>query len=553
MAERLLELTDLVVTYPDGSPDAAPKVALDHVNLSVSAGEFVAVVGESGSGKTTLANSVVGLLPPSAALTATALTLGGRSTLGLSEREWSRIRGSTVGLVPQDPGASLNPVRTVGSQLSEIFELKKEKLSRKEVRQRCVELLAQVEIDHPQRRLKQYPGELSGGMRQRVLIAIAFGLNPALLVADEPTSALDVTVQSHVLRVFDRLVAEHGTTVLFVTHDIGVATDHASRVVVMRNGAVVEDAPVEEIVSSPRSEYAARLVRRIGAIARPEPIRTPQDGDADASDSADGDDDVIQVSNVTKEFRISGRTKHVAVEDVSFTVRRGETLALVGESGSGKSTTAKMIIGLTKPTRGTVSALGRDVTNLAQRARRAHWREIQFVYQNPDSALDPRWTVQQILETPLQSYGVRDRHERELRISTALDNVSLTREKLDRRASELSGGERQRVAIARALVVRPEVVLLDEPLSALDVVTQDQIIGLLLDLQQQLGLTYLFISHDLSVVRRMAHRVVILKSGRVIESGDTATVFDTPRQPETKALLDAVPGRRLAQLALAAQ
>ena len=548
MAEPLLEVSDLLVTYPGSSPGAAPKVALDHVNLTVSRGEFVAVVGESGSGKTTLANTVVGLLPSAATVTASTLRLDGHDALTLTEREWSRVRGRTVGLVPQDPGASLNPVRTIGAQLAEVFELRRQRLGKRDVARRCVDLLNQVEIDQPEQRLTQYPGELSGGMRQRVLIAMAFGLNPDLIVADEPTSALDVTVQSNVLRIFDRLVAEHGTTVLFVTHDIGVATDHASRVVVMRHGAVVEDAPVETIVTAPTSDYAARLVRRITTLD--EPVRD-EDADRDSPSVVDVAD-VVEVNHATKEFRIARRKTFAAVSDVSLRVRRGETLALVGESGSGKSTTAKMIIGLTKPTSGSVRVLGRDIATLSHRARREHWRDIQFVYQNPDSALDPRWTVRQLLTAPLQSYRLADEADRPRRIAAALDDVNLTQDKLDRRAFELSGGERQRVAIARALVVRPQVIVLDEPLSALDVVTQDQIINLLLELQQQLGLTYLFISHDLSVVRRLAHRVVVLKAGRVVETGTTAEVFTTPEEPYTRALLDAVPGRRLAELALAA-
>lgn len=530
----LLDLSDLTVTYPgDG---AASKTALDHVNLNLAAGEFVAIVGESGSGKTTLVNTVLGLLPRTAAVTADTLALDGADILGLTEREWSRIRGTTVGLVPQDPGASLNPVRTIGSQIAEIFDLKGEKLSRTERRRRCIDLLEQVEIDQPERRLRQYPGELSGGMRQRVLIAIAFGLNPKLLVADEPTSALDVTVQAQVLRVFDRLVAEHSTTVLFVTHDIGVATDHASRVVVMREGQIVEDAPVDHIVSQPDSEYTATLVRRIGAGAAP-PVPAPDDAS-----------EVIRVSRVSKEFRLDRRHRHRAVDDISFTVRRGETLALVGESGSGKSTTAKMIIGLTQPTRGSIEVLGHDITRLGHRDRRAHWKNIQFVYQNPDSALDPRWTVREVLESPLRAYHLDNRDQR---IAETLDNVNLSRDKLTRRTVELSGGERQRIAIARALVVQPQIILLDEPLSALDVVTQDQILTLLRNLQDNLGLTYLFISHDLSVVQRLSHRVVVLKAGQVAESGDTAAVFSAPTSPYTRTLIDAVPGRRLARLALA--
>lgn len=534
MPQPLLNVSGLTVTYPG----AVPKVALNRVDLAVAAGEFVAVVGESGSGKTTLANTVMGLLPPAATVTAAALAVGGRSLLGLTERQWCGLRGSAVGLVPQDPGASLNPVRTIGSQLAEVFALQHRRLGRAEARRRCVELLEQVEIDRPEQRLTQYPGELSGGMRQRVLIAMAFGLNPGLLVADEPTSALDVTVQRHVLRVFDRLVAEHGTTVVFITHDIGVATDHASRIVVMRDGAVVEDAGADALVAAPRTDYAARLVRRLGggASAGPPP----------------GGEDVIELTQVARDFRAAARGRHTAVEDVSFTVRRGETLALVGESGSGKSTTAKMIIGLLRPSRGTVRVLGRDVAALSPRGRRAHWRDVQFVYQNPDSALDPRWTVRQILDTPLRSCGVRDGRHRAQRIAEALADVGLGSDKLDRRPAELSGGECQRVAIARALVVRPQIVLLDEPLSALDVVTQEQIVALLSQLQRRLGLTYLFISHDLSVVRRVAHRVVVLRAGRVVECGETEAVFAAPSSEHTRALVDAIPGRRLAHLTPAA-
>lgn len=528
----LLEVSDLTVTYPG----AVPKVALDHLDLTVSAGEFVAVVGESGSGKTTLANAVVGLLPPAATITAASLSIAGRNALGLSERQWCVLRGSAVGLVPQDPATSLNPVRTIGSQIAEIFSLRPEKLSRRQVRRRCIDLLDRVEIDRPEQRLKQYPDELSGGMRQRVLLAIAFGLKPQLLIADEPTSALDATVQRHVLAVFDRLVAEHGTTVVFITHDIGVATDHASRIVVMRRGAVVEDAAADAIVTAPRTEYAARLIRRLGAQP---PVAAPA-----------GADDVIDVAGVTKRFRVGARAMHTAVEDLHLTVRRGETLALVGESGSGKSTTAKVIVGLLKPGRGAVRVLGRDVAALSTRARREHWQDVQFVYQNPGSALDPRWTVRQILASPLRSYRLGPRDRRASRVAEVLASVGLTPDKLDRRPAELSGGECQRVAIARALVVRPEIVVLDEPLSALDVVTQEQIIALLLDLQRRLGLTYLFISHDLSVVRRVSHRVVVVRAGRVVESGDTAAVFAAPAAEYTRALLDATPGRRLARPAL---
>jgi peptide/nickel transport system ATP-binding protein len=544
MSETLLAIEDLVVTYGAGEES---NVALDRVSLRVRAGEFTAIVGESGSGKTTLANAVLGLLPESAQVEANVLALDGRSTIGLTERQWSDIRGRIVGLIPQDPGASLNPVRTIGAQLAEVFELAKLKLSKSEIRRRSIELLEQVEIDNPERRLRQYPFELSGGMRQRVLIAIAFGLNPKLLVADEPTSALDVTVQSQVLRVLDRLVEEHGTTVLFVTHDIGVATDHASRIVVMREGRIVEDGDVESIVTVPQSDYTKTLVGRIREVA---PTRIP-DVRFTTTDATDvGLDDVIRVADLAKEYRIDRRHKHRAVDGVSFSVRRGETLAIVGESGSGKSTIAKMIIGLTAPSEGAVEVLGKDIAALGQRERRQHWKDIQFVYQNPDSALDPRWSVHDIVNEPLASFNVGDTGLRRKRIADALDSVNLPTTALTKYAAELSGGQRQRVAIARALVVRPEIILFDEPLSALDVITQDQIVALLMDLQREQALTYLFISHDLSVVRRISHRVAVMRAGRLVEIGEIESVFENPTAAYTRNLIDAIPGGRFKRSAL---
>ncbi len=483
MGPPLLDVSGLTVTYPG----AVPRVALDRVDLAVSSGEFVAVVGESGSGKTTLANAVAGLLPAAARITAGSLTIAGRDVLGLSERQWCRLRGSTVGLVPQDPATSLNPVRSIGSQIAEIFPLKGERLSRREARRRCIELLDRVEIDRPAQRLKQYPGELSGGMRQRVLIAIAFALNPGLLIADEPTSALDVTVQRHVLAVFDRLVAEQRTTVVFITHDIGVATDHASRIVVMRGGVVVEDAPAE---ASPRNS---------GSV--PGPGTPPWRRSPSPSGGARRWRWWGSPGRASRRRRKWSSACSPAA--MSPRCRRGPG------AGTGKTSSSS------------TRTRGRRWTRAGRCAR--------------------SWTARCGPTGCTTGPAARSASRRP---------VGLSDDKLDRRPGELSGGECQRVAIARALVLRPQIVVLDEPLSALDVVTQDQIVGLLLRLQRQLGLTYLFVSHDLSVVRRLAHRVVVLRAGRVVETGDTAAVFAAPAADYTRALLDAVPGRRLAHPAL---
>ncbi|PTL72124.1 ABC transporter ATP-binding protein [Rathayibacter caricis DSM 15933] len=526
-----LELQGLSLDYRLGRRSVR---ALDDVSFTVGRGEIVALVGESGSGKSTIANAATGLLPSGARVASGRLLVDGADVTRAPESRWSRIRGRRVGLVPQDPGASLTPVLTIGAQVAEIFAIRGERLSRAERRARSIELLEIAEVSRAADRLTQYPHELSGGLKQRILIAIAFGLDPALLVADEPTSALDVTVQKQILRVLDRLAAEHGTSVLFVTHDLALATDHASRALVLQRGRLVEDAPVERIVRTPATDYTRDLIAHARAT-QIAPSPTP---------SSSVPSTVLEVSGLSKSFPgRRGGASVAAVDDVSFALPAGRTLALVGESGSGKSTTARMILRLLDPSAGSIALDGRDVTAVSGRDRLALWRTVQLVYQNPDSALDPRWSVGRIVSEPL--LGSASPRERRARVEELLDAVSLPDGVIDKRAGELSGGQRQRVAIARALAPHSSLVVLDEALSALDVITQERVLQLLERLQREQGVSYLFISHDLSTVRRLAHDVVVLRAGRVVEQGPSHEIFAAPRTDYVRELLDAVPGRRL--------
>lgn len=540
-AVPLLEVRGLHVQYGRG-PEAV--VAADSHGLVLKPGEIVALVGESGSGKSTLAKSLIGLLPQSATVSAGSIKLDGIELTGLSERAMEKIRGRLIGMVPQDPGASLDPVKTVGSQVAEVFRLHPEegKRSRSEIRAEVIRLFELVGIDRPVERLKQYPHELSGGLKQRVLIAIAFSLGPKLLIADEPTSALDVTVQRRVLEVFSRLARDQGTAVIFVTHDLAVATDLADRIVVMQHGRILEDRSVADILARPEEDYTLRLLQEASPAA-------PQDAPALVDTASDEAVAAIEVCGLTKIFG-RGATEHRAVDDVSFSVRTGTTFALVGESGSGKSTTARMIMRLLEPSSGTVRVQGNNVTSIQGREKRELWRSLQLVYQNPDSALDPRLTVRDIVAEPLVSFRVGSRLERRARVTELLDQVNLPARVAGSRPRELSGGQRQRVAIARALALGARTIVLDEALSALDVLTQAQILVLLENLQRDLGLSYLFISHDLHVVERFAHDVGVMSRGQLREVGPTSQVFSNPQSEYTRLLLDSNPGRRLRGLAL---
>ncbi|MCC3266879.1 ABC transporter ATP-binding protein [Arthrobacter gengyunqii] len=547
-ARSLLSVRGLTVEYgrhPARSVNASAP-AVSGVDLEVNRGEVVAVVGESGSGKSTLAKAIIGLLPDTGRIAAGSITFDGQNLACLPDRGFRRLRGRRIGLVPQDPGASLDPVKTIGAQVAEIFRLHPEagpqgkRHTRAELRGEVLRLLELVGIDRPEDRLHQYPHELSGGLKQRVLIAIAFALKPDLLIADEPTSALDVTVQSRVLEVFERLARSYGTAVLFVTHDLAVATDHASRVVVMNGGRIREDRPVLDILTRPEDPYTAQLLAGASPGHRSDDSR-PRPPSSSAVPA-------LEARNLTKVFSRTG-TERRAVDAVSFAVRPGTTFALVGESGSGKSTTARLILRLADPTGGTVRIAGDDVTAIAGRARRELWRSVQLVYQNPDTALDPRLSVADIIGEPLRNYRIGPKAEQKARVTELLEQVNLPGRLGRSRPMELSGGQRQRVAIARALAPGARTLVLDEALSALDVLTQAQVLDLLKSLQEELGLSYLFISHDLHVVEQVSDDVGVMHRGQMVETGPTAAIFADPASEYTRRLLAANPGHRLRDLA----
>ena len=534
--ESLLTISGLQIDY--GRGDEA-KTAVDGVDLTIRRGEIVALVGESGSGKSTLAKSIIGLLPAAAHRTAGSISLGDVTLTDAREKELEKVRGVRISLVPQDPGASLDPVKTIGSQLAEVFRLHSDgrRRSRDSLRSEVIRLLDLVGIDRPEKRLKQYPHELSGGLKQRVLIAIAFSLRPELLIADEPTSALDVTVQAKILEVFERLAHEFGTAVIFVTHDLAVATDHAVRIVVMRRGRILEDRPVADILAAPENEYTVRLLDEASPPSSPTETRA-------ASTTAPNAPPAVEVRGLVRDFTRAGEA-HRAVDGVSFSIAQGTTFSLVGESGSGKSTTARMILRLLDPGAGQILIHGNDVTSASRRQKRDLWRDLQLVYQNPDSALDPRLAIRDIIGEPLRNYRIGSKATRTQRVAELLDQVNIPSSLADKRPHELSGGQRQRVAIARALALGARTLVLDEALSALDVLTQAQILDLLADLQRDLGLTYLFISHDLHVVERISTTVGVMHRGKLVESGPTADVFGNPNSDYTQLLLDSNPGRRL--------
>ena len=533
--DTLLSVHDLTVSFetPAGEFEAVRDVSFD-----LAPGETLGIVGESGSGKSTVASCINGLLADNGRITGGSIRFEGRELVGLTERELIPLRGAGIGLVPQDPMSNLNPVRTIGSQIREALVVHG-RASGPAARQRVVELLDTVGIPEPDRRYDQYPHEFSGGMRQRALIAMGLACEPRLLIADEPTSALDVTVQRRILDTLGDLTAEVGTAVLLITHDLALAAERADRVMVMLRGALVESGPAREILAHPGEDYTRRLVEAAPSLATASLItRAPV---------IEGDP-LVTLRGVGKRYRVRGRfgkEDFWAARGVDFAIPRGSTVSLVGESGSGKSTTANMVLALETPDEGAIELDGRSLSGLRRREMLAIRRRMQPVFQNPFASLDPRYTISESIAEPLEVHRVGDRRARSARVRELLDQVALPAELGSRYPHELSGGQRQRVAIARALALEPELIVLDEAVSALDVLVQAQVLELLAQLQERLGLSYLFISHDLAVVRMISDMVHVMQNGRIVESGTPSDIFDRPGNAYTRELLAAIPGASL--------
>ncbi|AKS33109.1 dipeptide ABC transporter ATP-binding protein [Mycolicibacterium goodii] len=526
----LLSVSGLSVEYESAQGPVASVVR--DVSFDVRAGKVLAVVGQSGSGKSTIARALQGLLPDNGRITAGRVHLNGRDVTELPQRGWRDIRGATIGFVPQDPLGSLDPLQRVGDQIAEVLTVHRI-ADRHAARERAVELLDRVGIREPRLRARDHPHQLSGGQLQRVLIAIAIAGDPQLLIADEPTSALDVTVQQRILELLDELRRERGLGVVFITHDLALAEHHSDDVAVLRDGELRESGPTKSVLVAPRDDYTRQLIADAPALT-PDKYRRGRPVPDDVGDP------ILRVSALVKTF---GETR--ALDDVSFDVQRGTIHALVGESGSGKTTAARVLAGLTDFQSGTVHVDGTvriPHTRFGVARQRAQARTLQMVHQNPLAALDPRMTIGDAIAEPLTINGIGSRRDRRAEVADALDRVGLPTSLRDRRPHEVSGGQRQRVVLARALVLRPPVLILDEPTSALDVTVQSQVVDLLIDLQRELGLTYLFISHDLSLVRQIADHVSVLEHGRLVESGPVADVFSSPVASYTRRLLDAVPG-----------
>ena len=646
----LLEVKDLAIDFTTDRNRAVH--AVRDVSFSVYPGQWVAIVGESGSGKSTSAMSVLGLLPGTGHVVGGSIKLDGQELVGLKQKDFDKLRGSKMGLVPQDPMSNLNPVWRIGTQVKEalaannmdISHEKRSKLAKalagdevdvknnddetfissaelpalldaakaaiaeagitgeaaerslayfkeewvpgSETRWRVADdlikagvkndtawdiakkhvtgstmddriagLLSEAGLPDAATRARQYPHEFSGGMRQRALIAIGLACRPELLIADEPTSALDVTVQKKILDHLHMLTDSLGTAVLFITHDLGLAAERAQHIVVMYKGQVVESGPSLEVLQHPQHPYTKRLVAAAPSLASQRIISAKEHGEnADAllehhvvgEQKLETSETIITVDHLTKEFKLPRKKEMFkAVDDVSFSVKRGSTLAIVGESGSGKSTVANMVLKLLEPTSGTVTYEGKDISGFKSKELLDFRRHVQPVFQNPYGSLDPMYSIYRSIEEPLRIHGIGDKKSRVKRVRELLDMVELPESVMGRYPNELSGGQRQRIAIARAMALDPDVIVCDEAVSALDVLVQDQVLRLLNDLQAEKGLSYLFITHDLAVVRQIADEVVVMQKGKLVEHATTDEVFDHPKQQYTRDLLDAIPGGKL--------
>ncbi|RFA09912.1 hypothetical protein B7R54_12385 [Subtercola boreus] len=541
----VLVVKDLVI---QAGPKDDPTTLVDGISFDVYPGEVVALVGESGSGKSMTMLSTLGLLPRGVRVTSGEILLGGQNLLTIAPEALRKVRGGDLSMIFQDPMTSLNPVQRISTQLAEMITLHEKGLSREQVREKSLRLLKLVHLPEPERRLRAFPHELSGGQRQRVMIAMAIAHEPRMLIADEPTTALDVTVQAQVMDVLQEVRERIGSSLVLVTHDLGLVAENADRVLVMFKGRIVESGSVIDIFERPRDPYTIRLLSSIlpvtgdhvGTATAVHSIVTADQ--ADETEAHAAANAVVRVKDVKVHYPMRGAwgrkvEPFKAVDGVSFDLSAGTTMGLVGESGCGKSTLVRAILGMQKLTAGSVNFEGKDVSAMSDRQRRPLRPAIQAVFQDPYSSLDPRLSVHDIVAEPLRINGKYTA----ARVEEVLDQVGLTKEMAGRRPAEFSGGQRQRIGIARALALKPQVLVLDEPTSALDVSIQAQVIALLKDLQAELGLAYLFVSHDLSVVRTLANHVAVMYQGTFVETGPTARVFDSPQHAYTQRLLASAP------------
>jgi peptide/nickel transport system ATP-binding protein len=530
-AKPVLGVQGLTVRLPYGADRLN---AVENVSFAVAPGEIVCVVGESGSGKSVTAHAVMGLLPPGQ-LTATGgrVLLEGEDLLLKSPAEMRRIRGDRIAMIFQEPMTALNPVMRVGDQIAEVLDIHTG-LSERERRARVLNVMQSVHLPEPERMIDVYPHQLSGGQRQRIMIAAALVLDPVLLIADEPTTALDVTTQAQILKLIKELRERRNTGVLFITHDFGVVAEVAHRVVVMQHGRVVEQGRTEDVLRRPRDDYTRMLIRSVPSLSPParEPITAAPI--------------VLQTTDLNKTYVSGGffgqRRAVKAVKDVNLAVRRGETLGVVGESGSGKSTVARCIARLIEPTDGAILIEGADVAKLGARALRPHRKRVQIVFQDPYRSLNPRRTVGAAITEGPVNFGMAENEAVE-RARNLMRLVGLDADALSRFPHQFSGGQRQRICIARALAMEPEILVADEPVSALDVSVQAQVLELIDDVRKRFNLAVLFITHDLRVAAQVCDRIAVMHKGEVVEEGTTAAVFAAPKHAYTRALFDSAPGR----------
>lgn len=526
----LLQIRDLSVTFDSFS---GSNQVLKDVDLDLEAGRVIALVGETGSGKSVLVQAIMRMLPADSTRTSGTIELDGSNLQGLGDAELRNLRGSKIGLVVTNPRAQLNPVQTIGSQLVDAIAAHAQSGRKEDHAKRALELIDAVGIPDPERRAQSYPHELSGGMCQRVLIAMALANRPRLILADEPTSGLDVTIQLQVMDLLKKLVSELGSAVLLVTRDLGLAAHYADEVVVIREGEIVERSPTREFFAGPRHEYSRMLLETSRTTADPVAAIESDDDGAQAP--------ILEVDGLVKRFNLDrGKNVVYAINGVSFSIKRGETLSLVGESGSGKTTTGRLVMGLTKPTEGKIALLGTDLGNASAKVLREHRPRMQIVFQEPRESLDPRFTIGRSIEEPLLFRGSMGKAARRARVEQLLELVRMPVSAAGLYPHQISAGQQQRAAIARAIATDPDLIVLDEPTSSLDISVRAEILTLLRNLQAELGLSYLFISHDLSAVEEISHRIAIMYLGFIVEIGPAEAIFRRQLHPYGRALISSV-------------